>query len=109
MYNVRYAYRTKTRGSCTELQYLMKLIERDMYTHCHRVREGEDVIHDIFWAHPDGVKLLNVFHYVVVIDSTYKTNRYRLQLLEIVSMTPTGLTFSVAFAFMESKRANNMI
>ena len=27
VYNVRYAYRTKTRGSCTELQYLIKLLE----------------------------------------------------------------------------------
>ena len=80
-----------------------------MYTHCHRVKEGEDVIRDVFQAHPDSVKLLNVFHYVVVIDSTYKTNRYRLPLLEIVGMTPTSLTFSVAFVFMESERANNMV
>ncbi|XP_052728537.1 uncharacterized protein LOC108327432 [Vigna angularis] len=40
-------------------------------------------------------------------DSTYKTNKYQLPLLEIVGMTSTGLTYSVAFAFLSSERQNN--
>ena len=55
------------------------------------------------------MKLLNAFHLVLIIDSTYKTNRYRLPLLEIVGMTPTGMTFSIAFAFMASERVNNVV
>ena len=34
-------------------------------------------------------------------DSTYKTNRYRLPLLEIIGVTCTGLIFSTTFAYME--------
>ena len=37
-------------------------------------------------------------------DSTYKTNKYRLPLLEIVGMTSTECTFADAFAYMESER-----
>ncbi|XP_058742559.1 PKS-NRPS hybrid synthetase cheA-like [Vicia villosa] len=37
-------------------------------------------------------------------DCTYKTNKYRQPLFEIVGMTSTKLTFAVAFAYMESEQ-----
>ena len=40
-------------------------------------------------------------------DSTHKTNRYRLPLLEIVGVTSTQMTFSVVFVYLESKREAN--
>jgi len=42
------------------------------------------VVSDLFWTHADAVKLLNSFNIVFLMDSTYKTNKYRLSLLEIV-------------------------
>ncbi|KAH1249807.1 putative protein FAR1-RELATED SEQUENCE 10 [Glycine max] len=41
--------------------------------------------------------------------STYKTNRYRLSLLDIVGVTPTRMTFSVGFAYLEDERVNNLV
>ncbi|XP_028187082.1 uncharacterized protein LOC114373754 [Glycine soja] len=41
--------------------------------------------------------------------STYKTNRYRLPLLDIVGVTPTGMTFSAGFAYLEGERVNNLV
>jgi len=41
--------------------------------------------------------------------SIYKTNKYRLHLLEIVGMTSTGLTFSIIFAFLSNEKENNFI
>ncbi|CAK8541821.1 unnamed protein product [Lathyrus sativus] len=35
-------------------------------------------------------------------DNTYKTNKYRQPMFEIVGMTSTELTFAVAFAYIES-------
>ncbi|KAI5412816.1 hypothetical protein KIW84_057441 [Lathyrus oleraceus] len=40
-------------------------------------------------------------------DSTYKTNKYRQALFEIVGMTSTELTFAVAFTYMESEQTEN--
>ncbi|GAU16800.1 hypothetical protein TSUD_200430 [Trifolium subterraneum] len=40
-------------------------------------------------------------------DCTYKTNKYRLPLLEIVGTTSTNLTFNVGFAYMESEKTDN--
>jgi len=44
-----------------------------------------------------------------LINSTYKTNRYGLALLDIVGVTPTGMTFSVVFAYLEGEHLNNVV
>jgi len=47
IYNARNAYRSSIRGSDTEMQHVMKLLERDQYIHWHRLKD-EDVVRDIF-------------------------------------------------------------
>ncbi|KAH1233237.1 Protein FAR1-RELATED SEQUENCE 5 [Glycine max] len=69
IYSARSAYRSSIRGADTEMQHLMKLLER----------------------------------------STYKTNRYRLSLLDFVGVTPTAMTFSTGFAYLEAERVNNIV
>jgi len=108
IYNARNVYRSSIRGSNTEIQQLMRLLGRDQYIHWHILKD-EDVVRDIFWSHPDAVKLTNTCNLVFLIGSTYKTNRYRLLLLDIVGMTPTGMTFSAAFAYLEGERLNNIV
>ena len=44
-----------------------------------------------------------------MIDSTYETNRYKLSLFDIDGVTPTGMTFSTAFAYLEGGRLNNVV
>ncbi|KAH1254465.1 Protein FAR1-RELATED SEQUENCE 5 [Glycine max] len=108
IYNVRSAYYSSIRGSDTEMQHLMKLLERDQYIRWHKLKD-EDVFHDIFWCHPDAVKLCNACHLVFFIDITYKTNRYKLPLLDFVGVTPTGMTFFVGFAYLKGERVNNVV
>ncbi|KAH1210660.1 hypothetical protein GmHk_15G044919 [Glycine max] len=90
------------------MQHLMKLLEWDQYIHWHKLKD-EDVVCDIFWCHPDAMKLAKSCNLVFLIDSTYKTNRYRLPLLDFVGATPTGMTFSTDFAYLEGERLNNVV
>ncbi|KAL5137417.1 Protein FAR1-RELATED SEQUENCE 5 [Glycine soja] len=60
-------------------------------------------------CHPDAVKLCNACNLVFLIDSTYKTNRYKLPLLDFVGVIPTGMTFSIGFAYLEGERLNNVV
>jgi len=53
------------------------------------------------------VNFLNAFNIILIMDSTYKTNKYQLSLLEIVCVTSIGLTFSATCAFLSSERKNN--
>ncbi|XP_027912854.1 uncharacterized protein LOC114172722 isoform X2 [Vigna unguiculata] len=107
IYNARQAYRSSQKGPRTEMQQLQKLLEYDQYVYWNRKMDGSDAISDIFWAHPDAIKLLSAFHTVLLLDNTYKVNRYKLPLLEIVGVTSTELTFSVAFAYLESEQVDN--
>jgi len=43
--------------------------------------------------------LLNTFSIVLLTNSTLKTNRYKLPLLNIINMISTLMTFFMAFAF----------
>jgi len=90
LYNARYTYKRSLRGSRTKLQQLMMLLERDQYIHWSRCHQYSEVVSDIFWTHPDSFKLLNAFSIVLLMDNTYKTNKYRLPLLEIVGVTSMG-------------------
>jgi len=108
IYNTRSAFRSSIRGSNLEMQHLMKLFECDQYIHWHRIKD-EDMVRDIFWCHPDAVKLVNACNLVFLINNTYKTNRYRLPLLDFVGVTPTGMTFSSSFAYVECEHVNNLV
>jgi len=48
LYNVRYTYKRSLRGSRTELQQLMMLLECDNYIHWSRCHEYSEVVSDIF-------------------------------------------------------------
>ena len=73
----------------------------------YRTYEDGVTIRDIFWTHPDSIKLFNTFSIVPILDSTYKTNKYRLSLLEMVGVTSTEKTYSVGFAFFECGKEDN--
>ena len=44
---------------------------------------------------------------VLIMDCIYKTNIYKRPFLEIVGVTSTELTFSVAFVYIEAEREEN--
>jgi len=79
-----------------EMQHLMNLLERDMYIYWHRMNDTSEIARNIFWTHPDVVKMISAFNIVFLMDNTYKTNKYRLPLLEII-----GVTFFASFVYME--------
>ena len=106
IYNARSAYCSSIKGSDTEMQHLMKLLERDQYIRWHKLKD-KDIIRDIFWCHPDSVvKLCNACNLVFLIDNTYKTNRYTFPLLDFVGVTPIGMAFSAGFAYLEGARTS---
>ena len=81
IYNASYRYRRSIRGRRNDMQHLLKsLVDNGYVYHCRKYHDSDDVS-DVFWAHPNSTKLFNTFSTVLVLDSTYKTNKYRLSLL----------------------------
>jgi hypothetical protein len=96
-------------GPRTEMQHLIKCLVEGNYLISHSVLPGTDTLSDILWAHPDSVKLFNMLLTVLVIDSTYKVNKYRISLLEVVGCTSTGKTYVIAFGFLTSEKEDNFV
>ncbi|KAL7221792.1 hypothetical protein ACSBR1_023688 [Camellia fascicularis] len=77
------------------------------YIEWHRSCADTETMTNLFFAHPTSLNLLRTFPKVLLMDCTHKTNRYRLPLLEIVGVTSTCMTFSVAFAYLHYEKEDN--
>jgi len=74
------------------LQYFISKLEECKYIYFTRANSEETTLEDIFFAHPESINMLNTFPTVLVMDSTYKTNFYRMSLFEIVGVTSIKMT-----------------
>jgi len=87
VYNERQQIWKSNRGHKTVLQFLISKLEEHNYVYFSRTQSESTTIEDIFWAHPTSVKLFNNFSTILVMDSTYKTNMYKMPMFEIVGVT----------------------
>ncbi|XP_026419241.1 PKS-NRPS hybrid synthetase CHGG_01239-like [Papaver somniferum] len=85
------------------MQQVLGLLLKHHYVEWHRRDDKTDDLKDIFWAHPESLQLVLGSHSVLIVDCTYKTNRFGSPLLRIVGVTSTGKLFTVAFIFMEAE------
>jgi hypothetical protein len=109
IYNARQRMRSEARGGRTEIQQLFKCLTDGNYTYSHRLLSDNQTVSDIFFSHPESIKLFNLFPTVLVMDSTYKTNKYRLPLLEFVGTTSTEQTFSIGFTLFSAEKESNFV
>jgi len=109
VYNERQQIWKSNRGDKTALQFLISKLEEHNYVYFSRTQSESTTIEDIFWAHPTSVKLFNIFLTVLVMDSTYKTNMYKMPMFEIVGVTSTDLTYSVGFGFVTYEKEENFV
>lgn len=108
IYNVIKAQNAIERAGRSQVQYLLsKLKEFDYFEWHRKTLDGTDIIKDIFWAHPVSLDFLRTFPRVIILDCTYKTNRYKMPLLEIVGVTSTDLTFCIAIAYLVAEKEEN--
>jgi hypothetical protein len=79
------------------------------YTYRTWLLSDNQTISDIFSSHPESIKMFKLFPIVVVMDSTYNTNKYMLHLLEFVRTTSTEQTLSIGFAFITAEKEDNFV
>lgn len=106
VYNSRHKHRVREQGK-SQMQKLMSRLVEHNYIEWHRTNDATGCVTEIFWSHPTAGDLLRAFPRVLLMDCTYKTNMYKFSLLEIVGVTSTELTFSVAFVLMECEKEDN--
>ncbi|KAL3528953.1 hypothetical protein ACH5RR_008275 [Cinchona calisaya] len=66
-------------------------------------RDEEGHLTHWFFAHPTSIRLSKSYSNVFVMDCTYKTNRYKMPLLEIIGITSFNTSFNSCFAFLSKE------
>ncbi|XP_028093579.1 uncharacterized protein LOC114293667 [Camellia sinensis] len=106
-YNACHRYKVAKKARRSQMQQLLGQLAVNKYIEWHRSCAYTETVTDLFFAHPTSFNLLHAFPKVLLMDCTYKANRYQLPLLEIVGMTSTYMTFSVAFAYLQYEKEDN--
>ncbi|KAK9134227.1 hypothetical protein Syun_013557 [Stephania yunnanensis] len=109
IYNARQKQRLIESGGRSHMQQLLHLLNEANYIECHRCYDDTSIVRDIFWAHPGSLQLLKCFPRVLFMDCSYKTNRYKYPVLQVVGVTSTDMTFSVAFGYMTDEKEENFM
>ncbi|MBW0494958.1 hypothetical protein O181_034673 [Austropuccinia psidii MF-1] len=95
----------KERNGQSQLEYLIRLLKERSWIHSHKININGNIT-NIFFSHPASIEFDHINHHVILIDATYRTCKYSLQLFHMVGQTATGHTFSLAFCYMEWENDN---
>ena len=57
----------------------------------------------LFFAHPASIMLSRSYSNVFVMDCTYKTNKYKMPLLDVVGVSSFNTSFYSCFAFIQKE------
>ncbi|XP_050233242.1 PKS-NRPS hybrid synthetase cheA-like [Mercurialis annua] len=79
------------------------MAQNSHYVHWTLTEEDTGVVTHLFMGHLDLVRLLHSYYWIIGIDSTYKTNKYKLPFFEIIGMTPSNKNFIIADAIMKDE------
>ncbi|XP_074277818.1 uncharacterized protein LOC141601432 [Silene latifolia] len=96
LYNETRKIKKEVMGEGNTAQQMLALAVEAKYVHWHELTH-------IFMAHPEAIKLFRAYPYVVLMDSTYKTNVYKNPLIDMVGVTPTGSSFLIACSMIPTK------
>ncbi|XP_058180039.1 uncharacterized protein LOC131298573 [Rhododendron vialii] len=95
IYNVKAQYKKEQLGGLSPIGYVLNELKEKNYIYDYHTNEHTNEITDILWVHPRSLELSVNFLFVLIIDATYKSNEYRIPLLEVVGITSTMKTYSL--------------
>ncbi|XP_022032371.1 uncharacterized protein LOC110933458 [Helianthus annuus] len=88
------------------MQVLLSLLHSNGYVY-EITSTGLNELENLFFIHLTSFDIWRAIPHVLIIDVTYKTNHYNMPFLEVVGVTSTSKTFSIAFAFMHNEKTVN--
>ncbi|XP_035838827.1 protein FAR1-RELATED SEQUENCE 5-like [Helianthus annuus] len=106
IYNARNKIRMVDQIGKSPMQVLLSLLHSNGYVY-EITTTGLNELENLFFIHPTSFDIWRAFPHVLIIDVTYKTNHYNMPFLEVVGVTSTSKTFSIAFAFMHNEKIVN--
>ncbi|GLT93672.1 hypothetical protein SLE2022_114520 [Rubroshorea leprosula] len=108
VYNSIRKIREEKLGGRTMVQALFEELGEGEFFYNIKHDENGCLTH-IFFAHPNSIILTRSFPHVFVMDCTYKTNKYKMPLLDIIGVSCFNTSFYSCFTFMEKERVEDYV
>lgn len=100
--NERSAARANALGTRTPVEALLDELSSDEWVFDVK-KDSTNRIQHLFFAHRKQVELLHANPDILLMDCTYRTNKYRLPLLHILGCTNLQSFFSAGFCFLRTE------
>jgi len=102
IYNANFANSRELLGNKTPFEALVNFCKDENFTYKTQTDSSGNLTGFIF-AHPESLALFKHYHYVLIMDSTYKTNAFNWLLFHVVSQTPFGSNFTIYLCFIKTE------
>jgi hypothetical protein len=102
IYNTLHSIREERLDGRTPIQALFDKLQESDFEFDYQ-RDHQNHITHLFFAHRISIALTRTYPVVLLLDCTYKTNRYRMPLLNVVGMTSFNTTFFSCFVFLKDE------
>jgi hypothetical protein len=103
IYNARQKIRADALNGRTPIQALISHFSEDDFVWSEK-HDGHGHVTHLFFSYKKALDLYRFYPEVLLIDSTYKTNRFNMPLCIVVGITAVNTTFFVRFAFLRSEQ-----
>ncbi|XP_078159354.1 protein FAR1-RELATED SEQUENCE 5-like [Carex rostrata] len=107
IYNAKKKIRKDNLAGRSVIQALLEELAQGSFMY-DILNEGGHLTH-LFFAHPLSVKLTQNFPNIFIMDCTYKTNRYKMPLLDIIGISSSNTSFYSSFAFLKGESEKDYI
>ena len=108
IYNAKDHLRRQALGVLTPVQALLQNLEREGWFWQYE-KDELDKITKLFFSRASCRDMLERNSEVLIMDCTYKTNRYKMPLLVITGVTALNTSFFVGFCFMAAEKTSDYV
>ncbi|XP_021762921.1 protein FAR1-RELATED SEQUENCE 5-like [Chenopodium quinoa] len=108
LYNVKAKIIKDGLGGRSMIQALMDELDKGGFMYDVECDNEGHVTHLLF-SHPRLIELARIYSYTFVMDCTYKTNKYKMPLLDIVGVTSFNTLFFCGFAFLFKEKESDYV
>ncbi|XP_068339031.1 protein FAR1-RELATED SEQUENCE 2-like [Pyrus communis] len=95
-------------GGRTVVQALLDELGQGGFTYNIEYDQNDHLTH-LFFAHSISIAMTKSYSNVFVMDCTYKTNKYKMPLLDIIGVSSFNTSFYSCFAFMQKEEEEDYV
>ncbi|PIA55362.1 hypothetical protein AQUCO_00800248v1 [Aquilegia coerulea] len=106
VYNTKAKIRKEKLRGRTPIQALLEELSSGGFLHNIKV-DTEGRLTHLFFAHPQSIKLSKSYPNVFVMDCIYKTNKFKMPLLDIIGVSSFNTSFYSCFAFLSKEETSD--